>query len=372
MRIRFIAMCVAVSVLMGSATGLMQSPGLRIVVVEGEDAVNIIQQKTATAPVIEVRDQNNLPVAGASVTFALQGTNATFAGASSITVVTNAAGQATAAGLTPVTGGVLQINVQAAFQGQTAVAAITQTNVLNAAQAAALGGQAGAGGAAPGAAATGGGGLSNGALIGIIGGVGAAATAAVAAGQGASDQSSATNVTTPPATAAPATPPSPSPAPTPPPAPPPTTTTPPAATVAALTITVAPNPAPYSGAPVTQFAVCNGVRDTWFYVMTISETAGVAATLTRVVDRRNGSVLNDEPRNIRIGGKGSTNINYSWCFGLPAPHLISSTWSATDANGNALTVNAPDVTLLPRPASFTIEPTRDPVRNLGGGGGRQQ
>jgi hypothetical protein len=32
---------------------------LRLVVVEGEDAVNIIQQRTAVAPVAEVRDRND-------------------------------------------------------------------------------------------------------------------------------------------------------------------------------------------------------------------------------------------------------------------------------------------------------------------------
>ena len=41
------------------------SGALRIVVIEGEDAVNVIQQKTAVAPVVEVRDQNGLPVPGA-------------------------------------------------------------------------------------------------------------------------------------------------------------------------------------------------------------------------------------------------------------------------------------------------------------------
>ena len=45
---------------------------LKIVILEGEGAVNIIQQKTATAPVIEVRDQNDLPVAGAAVRFGIR------------------------------------------------------------------------------------------------------------------------------------------------------------------------------------------------------------------------------------------------------------------------------------------------------------
>jgi len=32
---------------------------LRIVVIEGEDAVNIIQQRTAVGPIVEVRDDND-------------------------------------------------------------------------------------------------------------------------------------------------------------------------------------------------------------------------------------------------------------------------------------------------------------------------
>ena len=82
--------------------------GLKIVVIEGEDAVNIIQQKTAVAPVVEVRDTNDQPVAGAVVRFAIQGESATLNGA-------------------------LQINATATFQQQTAVATFSQTNVLTAA-----------------------------------------------------------------------------------------------------------------------------------------------------------------------------------------------------------------------------------------------
>src|SRR5689334_2953887 len=125
-----------VVMLMLSAPLAAQS-ALKIVVIEGEAAVNVIQQKTAVAPVIEVRDTNNLPVGGVIVTFTVQGAQgATFAGgASALTVTTNAAGQAIAAGLNPVVSGVVQINVQAAFQGQLATAVITQTNVLTATEA---------------------------------------------------------------------------------------------------------------------------------------------------------------------------------------------------------------------------------------------
>jgi hypothetical protein len=147
--------------------------GLRIRVIAGEDAVNIIQQKTAVAPIVEVRDRNNLPVPGAVVTFAVEGGKAaSFAGgASTLTVTTNAAGQAAAAGFSPLASGAVQINVQAAFQGQVIGATIAQTNVLTAAEAAAAAGASGgsaAGGGATGAAGGGGGGLSA-TTIGVIG-----------------------------------------------------------------------------------------------------------------------------------------------------------------------------------------------------------
>ncbi len=43
--------------------------------IEGEEGVNIIQQKSAVQPVVEVRDQNDLPVAGASVVFLIGGSS---------------------------------------------------------------------------------------------------------------------------------------------------------------------------------------------------------------------------------------------------------------------------------------------------------
>ena len=73
-----------------------QAATLRIVVIAGEDAVNIVQQKTAVAPIVEVRDRNDQPVAGAVVTFTIRGRAATFArGARTLTVTTNSGGQAT-------------------------------------------------------------------------------------------------------------------------------------------------------------------------------------------------------------------------------------------------------------------------------------
>ena len=91
----------ALMAFVASSIGIAQQrpapPGnLKIVVIAGEGAVNIIQQKTAVAPIVEIRDRNNLPVSGATVTFSVGGSGATFGTGSTLTVVTNAAGQATA------------------------------------------------------------------------------------------------------------------------------------------------------------------------------------------------------------------------------------------------------------------------------------
>ena len=152
--------------------------GLQIVVLEGEDNVNIIAQGTAVPTLVEVRDRNNLPVAGASVVFLLEGagTTATLnAGLSQVALTTNALGQA-AVTVNPLASGAVNLTVNAAFQGQTATATIVHTNFATAAQAAAgAGTTGGTGGGA-------GGGLGTGAIIGIVGaGVGAAVAAVAVA-----------------------------------------------------------------------------------------------------------------------------------------------------------------------------------------------
>ena len=129
-----------------------QGEDLRIVVLEGEDGVNIIGQGTAVPTVVEVRDRNDLPVLGASVVFLLgEGGTATLnAGLSQVALTTNALGQA-AVTVNPLASGAVQLQVSAAFQGQTATAAIVQTNVATATAAGgAAGGAAGTAGAGAG------------------------------------------------------------------------------------------------------------------------------------------------------------------------------------------------------------------------------
>ena len=153
-----------------------QDEGLRIVVLDGEDSVNIIAQGTAVPTLVEVRDRNDLPVAGASVFFLLQNANATLnAGLSQVALTTNALGQAAVA-VNPIAAGAVELSVSATFAGETAAATIVQTNFATAAQAAAAGagttGTGGGGGAtsaAGGAGGAGGGGLGAGAIAGIVG-----------------------------------------------------------------------------------------------------------------------------------------------------------------------------------------------------------
>jgi hypothetical protein len=107
---------------------------LRIVIVEGEGAINNVKQRVSPEPIVQVEDEDHKPVAGASVTFFLpsQGPGGTFAnGTNSLTATTNAQGQAVARGIHfNNQAGAMEIRVAASLAGQTASAIITQTNVL--------------------------------------------------------------------------------------------------------------------------------------------------------------------------------------------------------------------------------------------------
>jgi hypothetical protein len=181
--------CVLICVPAGNLRAEAQtqvSKGLRIVVIEGEDAVNIVQQKTAVRPLVEVRDSNNLPVAGATVLFTLFRTGgnaaASFAnGQSAVTVTTDAVGRAASSPLQAIGTGAVRIDVQATYQGQVATTTINQTNFATPADAAKAGrtptqaAGAAAAGAAAGAVAAG----------GVAGAVAAGGRAGGAAGRGA-------------------------------------------------------------------------------------------------------------------------------------------------------------------------------------------
>jgi len=107
---------------------------LNLVIVEGEGATNNIRQRTAREPIVQVEDENHKPVAGAAVVFLLpdQGASGTFAnGSHTLTVTTDAQGRAVAHGFHPNgVQGNFNMRVSASFQGKTATATISQTNVV--------------------------------------------------------------------------------------------------------------------------------------------------------------------------------------------------------------------------------------------------
>lgn len=138
---------------------------LQIVILGGEGSINNIKQRTAREPIVEVRDENNRPVAGAIVLFAApdRGASGVFLNGTRFTrVTTDANGQAVGRDFKPnQSSGNMQMTVTATLNGLTASAVINMVN---------------AGGAG------GGGGLSNGAKFSIVALAAAAGLAAGLAG----------------------------------------------------------------------------------------------------------------------------------------------------------------------------------------------
>jgi hypothetical protein len=111
---------------------ILAAPALRIVVVEGDGAINNVRTHTTHDPVVEVRDDKDGLVPGASVTFQApsNGASAEFGdGMRSFVTQTDGEGRAAAHGLRPnsITGP-YEIRVTASFNSQTASAVITETN----------------------------------------------------------------------------------------------------------------------------------------------------------------------------------------------------------------------------------------------------
>ena len=103
---------------------------LKILVLEGQNAVNSLTSKTAVSPVVQILDVMEQPVEGASVTFEVSptGPGGLFGNAPIATVRTDYTGQATAT-LTPNnTPGAFSIKVTASLGNETAEARIRQSN----------------------------------------------------------------------------------------------------------------------------------------------------------------------------------------------------------------------------------------------------
>ena len=147
----------------------------------------------------------------------------------------------------------------------------------------------------------------------------------------------------PSATPSPTPRPSPTPTPTPVPAP---NVPAPVGTVGKVQVTISPNPVPFSGQAITDIASCATRPNTWFYDQVLKESGGVAVTITRRVDTFDGAAGTATNPNLRIAANGSTTIRTRWCSVSAAAHTAQSTFSGTDASGNAWTIAGPVVRLL--------------------------
>jgi len=115
-------------------------PALKIVILDGDGAINNIRQRTAREPIVQVEDENHKPVGGAMVLFTLpdSGPGASFAnGSKTLLTYTDDKGQVKAKGLKPNNiAGAFQLLVTATSNGLKASTVINQSNVMAAAAAA--------------------------------------------------------------------------------------------------------------------------------------------------------------------------------------------------------------------------------------------
>lgn len=115
---------------------------LQITIIDGEEAINNIRQRTAREPIVQVEDENHKPIAGAVVIFVLPNDGAGGAflnGARTLSTVTDSKGQAIAHGLRPNNiAGRYQLRVDASYRGVMARTSINQVNAAGSAAAAGM------------------------------------------------------------------------------------------------------------------------------------------------------------------------------------------------------------------------------------------
>lgn len=108
---------------------------LHITILEGDNALNNIRERTAREPIVQVEDANHKPVAGVAIVFtSLRGSNGaggTFNSLPSYKTVTDAQGRAVGRGFQPnTTTGQYTISVQAAVGTMMAAIVIHEENTL--------------------------------------------------------------------------------------------------------------------------------------------------------------------------------------------------------------------------------------------------
>lgn len=156
---------------------------LKVIIIDGDEAANVVAERIAAEPVIEVRDRNDRRVPGAVVRFVIRKTRdrlfASFGnGQAEVRTITDYAGRASVNAVSPAEPGTFQIDVEASYRGQTGKAVIRQTNFATSADAKAAGREPGKSTSSNAQAST--------TVATTTGSTASATTAAIAAGGGMS------------------------------------------------------------------------------------------------------------------------------------------------------------------------------------------
>jgi hypothetical protein len=116
-----------------------------------------------------------------------------------------------------------------------------------------------------------------------------------------------------------------------------------------VTISINPNPVPFSGRPITDVAGCARRNNTWFYQLTLEETGGSPVTFHSQIDAFDGFVVNDmSGLRINLPARGRVSLNPRWCSATSGKHTAQHTFTGTDAAGNTITLQSPVVNLNSR------------------------
>lgn len=107
---------------------------LNIVLISGDGAINNIKSRTARETIVEVRDENNKPIAGAAVVFLLPDSGPGLVssnGTRMISTMTDAKGRAAMRGLKPNgQSGRYNIQVRANYQQSFGQLVVSQSNII--------------------------------------------------------------------------------------------------------------------------------------------------------------------------------------------------------------------------------------------------
>jgi hypothetical protein len=110
-------------------------------------------------------------------------------------------------------------------------------------------------------------------------------------------------------------------------------------------VTITPNPVPYFGQAIPNCSLPH----TWQYEQVLRNTGGSTVTLS---DRENffdgASVSRQSGLGMNIAPGAETRVTTRWCSQNNIEHRAATNWSGSDAANNRITVNGPQVRLLPR------------------------